>query len=128
MIAGALHFIVALLAAWLLILQLFDIHSTFLALRLPWVQEVGDTEIGGWNISGWAQKYMGKFWPLIKLAFLIFVPLIFTPAPIVVEIPLIALLFYADMYFLKIVMGNYDNAKSTDPRSDRHEEPQHSRF
>jgi hypothetical protein len=116
MIGYVVHYIVALLAAWLLVLQLFDIHSTFLALRLPWVREVGDTEVGGFNISGWAQVHLGWCWPVIKLPLAVFAPLIWTPAPILVEIPLILLLIAVDMYFLKIVRENYDNAKSIDPR------------
>ncbi len=128
MIASALHYIVAGLAAWLLVLQFFDVHSTFLALRLPWVREVGDTTIGGFNISGWAQNHLGWLWPVVKLPLAIFAPLIWTPAPVAVEIPLILLLLYADLYFLKIVMENYDNANSVDPGKARHEEPHHIGF
>lgn len=110
-----LFFVVALLAAHFLWLQILDVHSTNLALRLPWVKEVGDEAIGMGNLSGWAQARWGRWWWLIKVPLLIFAPLCWFPAPWQIEPAIILLLIAANSRFLRIVRGNYRNAASTDP-------------
>lgn len=115
MIAGLLLFFQGVLAAHLLFLQILDVHSTNLALRLPWVREVGDEAIGLGNLSGWAQARLGRWWWLIKAPLLIFAPLIWTPVPWQVWPAVILLLIAANSRFLRIIRGNYRNAASTDP-------------
>lgn len=101
----------AALAAALLVLQILDVHSTNLALRRPDVVEVGDTAIGMGNAVGWAMKRWGRLWWLVKLPFLVALPLVWTAVPLAAEPALSAMLSVADAYFFKLVRQNYVNAK-----------------
>mgnify|MGYP007122156019 CR=1 FL=1 len=110
-----LHGIIDALIIALLGIQVLDVHSTILALRNPWVIEVGDERIGLWNISGWAQKHLGDAWPVIKAPFLFFVPVCWTPIETIVEVPMIMLLVLVCAYFFMITRDNHRNAYAPPP-------------
>jgi hypothetical protein len=110
-----LQITIDLLVIFLIGVQIADVHSTILALRLPWVQEVGDESIGLGNISGWAQRHLGPVWWVIKAPFLTFLPMLWTPIEPEVQVPVIMLLILANGYFFQITKQNYANARSTPP-------------
>lgn len=115
MINYVLQTVIQILVFWLVVLQPFDVHSTILALRLPWVQEVGDEGLGLGNISGWAQCHLGDAWWVIKLPFLAFIPMVWVPIETEVEVPVIMLLVPVVSYFFHITVQNYRNAYSQAP-------------
>lgn len=115
MIEAILQAAITWLVLFLLVIQVFDVHSTILALRLPWVREVGDDAIGLGNLSGWCQRHLGAAWPVVKAPFLIFAPMLWTPVPDQIQLPIIALLCMANGYFFTITKQNYANARSLPP-------------
>lgn len=114
MINAGLHAIIVILVGWLLLLQLFDVDSTILALRNPHVQvvEVGDEALGLGNLSGWAQKHWGGWWWVIKLPMAIFIPLAAVRLPTPAQPCIILLLVGACGYFHTITKENYRIART----------------
>lgn len=127
MITVILQALINCLVGLLLGIQVADVHSTILALRHPWVQEVGDESLGLGNISGWCQRHLGAAWPVVKAPFLVFVPMLWTPVPDQIQVPIIGLLILANSYFFQITKQNYHNAYAPPPVGWRPESPTPSR-
>lgn len=116
MITAILHAMIGFLVVFLLLIQIADVHSTILALRHPWVQEVGDESLGLGNLSGWCQRHLGRAWPVVKAPFLVFFPMLWTPVPDQIQVPIIGLLILANGYFFQITKQNYINAYAPPPK------------
>lgn len=121
------HAVLCAQVVTLLVLQILDVHSTILALRLPWVIEVGDTDVGLGNVSGFFQRHCGPVWWIMKAPFLTYLPMLWVPIDVEVQFPIIMLMILAIAYFHDIVTANYRNAKSQPPLGWKPESPTPSR-